>query len=64
MDNGVPSCRSPDKPYAGVDKSSFQFYLIDGFIISGNVTAENVKTQDLGFVCSDHNPVVMQFSLQ
>lgn len=64
MDNTVPSCRSLDRPYSGAEESSFQFYLIDGFIVSGNVEAESVKTQDLGFVCSDHNPVVMRFTLQ
>ena len=63
MDNTVPTCRSLDRPYAGVDKVGFQFYLIDGFIVSPNVQADAVETLDMGFRCSDHNPVRMQFTL-
>jgi len=64
MDNRVPTCRSLDRAYAGADKSSFQFYLIDGFIISSNIRSESVETLDEGFVFSDHNPVCMTFVLQ
>jgi len=59
MDERTPSCRSLDKAYKGADKDSFQFYLIDGFIVSGNVTVNSAETLDLDFVCTDHNPVVM-----
>ena len=62
-DNSVPTCRSLDRPYAGADREGFQYYLIDGFIISANVRAERVETLDEGFVCSDHNPVRLQFIL-
>lgn len=64
MDNTVPTCRSLDRPLAGAEKTGFQFYLIDGFIVSANVNAESVETLDYGFVCSDHNPVRMTFSLE
>ena len=63
MDNSVPTCRSLDRPYAGADNASFQFYLIDGFIVSANVTAESVETVDCGFVCTDHNSVCLRFTL-
>lgn len=59
-DDTNPSCRSLDQPYAGSDRENFQYYLIDGFIVSGNVNVETINTLDLGFVSTDHNPVVMQ----
>ena len=64
MDEDVPSCRSLDQPYAGADKAGFQYYVIDGFIVSANINVEYLETKDLGFVCSDHNPVVMRLSLK
>lgn len=64
MDNSVPSCRSLDKPYADADKSTFQYYLIDGFILSQNISVESLETVDLGFVHSDHNPVVLNAVLE
>ena len=64
MDNAVPTCRSLDKAYAGADLKTFQFYLIDGFIVSANVQAETVETLDYGFTCSDHHPIKLRFSLQ
>ena len=63
MDDKTASCRSLDQPLAGADKSNFQFYIIDGFIVSDNVKAraENVDTH---FAFSDHNPVELTFSLE
>ncbi len=63
MDNGTPSCRSLKEIYAGADKSTFQYYLIDGFIVSDNIRVESVETVDYDFVCTDHNPVVMKITL-
>ncbi|HFH9837372.1 TPA: endonuclease/exonuclease/phosphatase family protein [Streptococcus suis] len=37
--------------------------IIDGFILSDNVTMQEVETLSNEFASSDHNPVVMQFSL-
>ena len=59
MDNTVPTCRSLDKPLAGANAKTFQYYMIDGFIASKNITIKSVKTRDLGFRHSDHNPVVL-----
>lgn len=62
-DNSAPSCRSLDQPYVGADHEKFQYYLIDGFIVSGNVTVESVETQNLNFKNSDHNPILMKVTL-
>ncbi len=63
MDTASPTCRSLDRPLAGAGTASFQFYLIDGFIVSANVRPEAVETLDRGFVYSDHNPVRLSFTL-
>ena len=66
-DDSEPSCRSLDRVYADAqskDPADFQFYIIDGFIISSNVEVENVHTENLDFVNSDHNPVIMDFKLK
>lgn len=63
-DENVPSCRSLYKPYAGADKDNFQYYVIDGFIVSGNLTVESFGAQDLGFVHSDHNPLLLRVTMQ
>ncbi len=62
----TPSCRSLDQPLAGAasrDPKDFQYYVIDGFILSGNLELESCEVRDLGFVNSDHNPVVMKVKL-
>lgn len=64
MNESVPSCRSLYKPYEGADHDTFQYYLIDGFIVSGNLTVDSFAAQDLGFVVSDHNPLLLQVTLQ
>ena len=35
----------------------------DGFIVSDNVTATASAVIDTGFALSDHNPVIMSFTL-
>jgi len=62
-DPSSPSCRSLDKPYEG-SRENFQFYIIDGFILSPNVELIAVQTRDLDFKNSDHNPVKLTFSLK
>ena len=63
MDAKIPTCRSLDQPYKDADKSSFQYYVIDGFVVSANVAVASCTTQDVGFVHSDHNPLVMEVTL-
>lgn len=64
MDGTVPSCRSLDQPYAGADRESFQYYVIDGFIVSSNVKVESFEVLQKDFVNSDHNPVKLTFRLE
>ena len=64
MDNRFPTCRSLDRSYTDAEKEGFQFYLIDGFIVSANVQTESVETLDCHFIFSDHNPVRMNFILE
>ena len=64
MNSDVPSCRSLDQPYAGSDKESFQYYAVDGFIVSDNIEVRSCETKDLGFVCTDHNPVLLECVLK
>lgn len=63
VDAETPTCRSLDKPYAGADKENFQYYLIDGFVVSRNIAVSSVKTVSKDFASSDHNPVVIEVTL-
>jgi len=63
MDSQAASCRSLDQPLEGADTDHFQFYIIDGFIVSDNLVMDSIKTIDLGFVNSDHNPVALVFTI-
>ncbi len=63
MDETSPTCRSLDQAYAGADAETFQYYLIDGFIVSGNVKVKSHTTKNLNFVSSDHNPVVIEVAI-
>ena len=63
MDETVPTCRSLKTSLVGYDKAIFQYYMIDGFIVSNNVTVNEIHTLDLGFKNTDHNPVSMNIKL-
>lgn len=63
IDTSTPSCRLLNQPYDSVNLTNNQYYLIDGFIVSANVTIQSVETLAENFVYSDHNPVVIQISL-
>ncbi|MDR1186926.1 MAG: hypothetical protein LBK95_05645 [Bifidobacteriaceae bacterium] len=52
-DPAVPTARLSDKPWDGAG----QVFGIDGFVVSPNVEVVEVRTVDLGFEHSDHNPV-------
>lgn len=64
MDDTYPTCRSLYKPYYNSDKENHQYYMIDGYITSNNITINSLETLDLGFKNTDHNPVKMSVSLQ
>ncbi len=54
------TCRGADMPYTkGVNYST----VIDGFLVSDNITVIEERTVDTDYAYSDHNPVYMQFSL-
>jgi len=65
-DSRVPTCRSLQYVYANADKSpeAFQYYMLDGFIISSNLELNYAETKDLGFVNSDHNPVKINVTIK
>ncbi len=54
------SCRDTEYAY---DPGNTFTVLLDGFIVSDNVTVEYYENLDLDFIYSDHNPVYMEFSL-
>lgn len=56
----VPSCRNADRPY-GPDN---YVLVVDGFVVTANVSVEKASVLDEGFQWSDHNPVYMDFSLE
>ena len=57
--NPVPTCRNADGPY-----HQGQYVLtIDGFITSANVEMTGIHVVDTDFAYSDHNPVMMDFTL-
>lgn len=62
-DLSVPSCRLLNQPYDPSDTVNTQYYVIDGLIVSPNVTVETVETLDLGFADSDHNPIRLTVTL-
>lgn len=62
MDESLPSCRSLDRAYDAADPS-FQYYVLDGYLLSGNISVERFETADLGFRNSDHNPVRLRVTL-
>ena len=63
MDDLVPTCRSLNKPYYNTDKETHQYYMIDGFVVSNNITINSLETLNLDFKNTDHNPVLMSFKL-
>ncbi len=62
-DTSVPSSRLLNEPYSGNHETT-QLYAIDGYILSPNVRMISVRTADLGFRYSDHNPIILEISLQ
>jgi endonuclease/exonuclease/phosphatase family metal-dependent hydrolase len=61
FDPAVPSNRNVDRPY---QKSKTGTTVIDFFVASPNIEVKKIRTIDLGFGFSDHNPVLMTFELR
>ncbi len=62
-DDSKPTCRLLNQPY-DPDSEATQYYVIDGFVVSPNVTIDEVETMDYDFIYSDHNPVRLRFTLK
>ena len=56
----VPTCRNCDVPY---DENTF-VVIVDGFLVSENVTVTELENIDASFEFTDHNPVRMRFMLK
>lgn len=66
-DASIPTCRSLDAPFVSVknkDPENFQYYVIDGFIISDNIEVHDINTISTDFVYSDHNPLCVEITLK
>ena len=61
-DDSTPTCRLLNQPYDPASPLT-QYYVIDGFIVSPNLNVDSVRTLNEGFVYSDHNPVLMEITL-
>lgn len=55
----VATCRGADIPY---ESGTTYEVTVDGFVVSDNVRAE-ARNVDTGYAFSDHNPVLLNFSL-
>ncbi len=60
-DNTMPSNRRVDIPYT---RGTTRTTVIDFFLFSPNLRPGDCKTMDMGFSCSDHQPVQVQFNFQ
>ena len=59
-DEKVATCRGAEMPYTkGINYTT----VVDGFIVSDNVTVLREHTVDTDYAYSDHNPVLMEFKL-
>lgn len=54
VDPTVPTVRTAHRPYVAGDN---YVTIVDGFLVSPGVEVESVRTHDLGFAHSDHQPV-------
>lgn len=61
----APTCRSTDIAYTKNSNGDLVNYtvVVDGFLVSDNITINAVQNIDTQFMYSDHNPVKMQFTL-
>lgn len=61
FDPSAPTNRDVNQPYR---RGKTPTTVIDFFVVSPNIEVMNVKTIDLGFECSDHQPVRMKVRLK
>ncbi len=63
-DPDVPTARSLHAPLDSGSLDDWQYYIVDGYIVSPNIRVENVEALNLGFKHSDHNPVRLDVILE
>ena len=56
----IPTCRNCDIPY----KTGNFTIIVDGFLVTKNIEVSSVENISTEFVYSDHNPVVLEFTLK
>lgn len=61
IDKEIPTYRLLNTAYI---EGETQVGIIDGFLVSPNIEVQEVKTLNLGFEDSDHNPVIASFKLK
>ncbi len=61
--DNAPTCRSLHAPLEESKKDSWPYYVIDGFIVSPNISVQTVSVLDEEFTYSDHNPVTIDVVL-
>ena len=59
-DKLIPTCRNCDIPY---EEGNLTF-IVDGFLVTKNIEVEKVENISTQFIYSDHNPVVLEFTLK
>lgn len=63
VSDNAPTCRDADLPLIGHEQDLYKS-VIDGFIVSQNIEIIEVTNIDNGFEYSDHQPVILKFSLK
>jgi len=61
-DPDIATARLSDKPY-DPESAEMTCFLTDAFIVSDGIEIISCETFDLGFEFSDHNPLLLNFSL-
>jgi len=61
FDPDIPTNRRVTKPY---NKETSPTTVIDCYLLSPNISMEHVRTVDVGFTYSDHQPVELRIQLQ
>jgi len=61
VDPSVPTVRTLERPYV---RGQNYTAVIDGFLVSANIEVLWVRTFDLGFRFSDHQPVLLRLALE
>ena len=59
----MPTCRLLNAPYSGNYEDS-QVYVIDGFLVSENLSVDRIENVDTEFEYSDHQPVRLEVTLK